>query len=1135
MSYTPLTSPITFTFSVGGYTPPSVPLSFQWEVGFPQNVGAPGLDAAAFGEPSLANLNRNLPLPGFDAAQFGATLVVPSVELFVIGFSAGAVGSPVAQYTQTFTAGTVGDTSATGAPSAFRIEPVLTFIRPATGTAPPLVFNFALGADVIGVYPSGLDAAAVGAASIDNAADDFRPAGFDAAAFASPLVYNQSQVVNAFGVVSLVFGDLQVRVEQRVFAGGFDAARFTEPTVYNLDAFIPVAGFTATQFGSTSVENFNKTLFVDGRDLGAVGQPTEVKTFLNFLSPAGIAPPAGQVPSVFVAFDIQYINPAPVPGPFFGAPQVTLKNQQLAPFPFTAFEPGTAFVSFKVREVRPTPAEFTVIPLHRVFDPTQRVFPAGMATQQVGAIGISNRNQTLRLPTIIATGITPPQVFNKNQFVFQPFTSFPTGGDVSPIDIRNRNRELYAEGIDSLRMRPFHEARLVAEAVAPEGFDAFSPGSTVVSNFIREMAVPGFDSYSGTRATVARAALDFRPSGFTATEFGVAYPQDGTLEVFVQTPAQTGYGTPRASLSPIVLTEVEAVNESAFGAARASVSPIVVTPPWTLSETIGGVQFTVRFNAIAPNSLPTTTFGEAAVSNRNRVLRMPSVVEARPPEPRIFNFVQRLDLQGVNVLTFGLHIVRDRTSRLFPLGAVPPQPSRFATLLKFPPDPPGSQSVAPAGITGLVGSPVLDDRGIRPPGFDTSRFGTARIQSNTILVTGIFEDFVGETRHLIPSVQVIDHRQTVPFDLHGKPQTQHLTIWASESPPAGAAENHPQSDLWHPPDYTLFPRPGVGTPTASNRVRFVAPNGIAPPEQAVHLVGNRRQFVFPGGLLSQRIGFPRIPNAEPPQVIGFDSAEVGQPSVAFYVEPNATQFARPLGFRETHGIAWVSNFIRELGAAGFVASRFEPGWPLVSLELPPVPALGFVATQFGTAYADYRVRSRAIDGFEATEFGPSLGDFRRRMRVFARTRAFAAGLADGAVGVPRASTRLQSARAEGFDAAWLFQPRIQATATTSGFDAATFGAVLVEAVEPGVIKGRGIPPGEAGATRVTMQVRPQATSGALGQPRVAMPIRLAGASMAQFGAAVAANDGGDHTCGMAARGVAVAGGSMTSFGVASVG
>jgi hypothetical protein len=1039
MSYSPPSSPLNFTFVDGGYSPLSSPLTLAFVVAttqevYPQSLGETG----AVGEPlDVRNRNQFVEPQGVEGTVSYGTANVYNLRQFVEaqGFITSDVGAAIARWTQYVDIdGFV--TSEVFAPSAASYPVRLVFNVPREPQAPPLVFNFAFG-DGLGVIAQGI-AGQVGSADVSNTSLDIRPAGLDSPVVGDPGASNASLDIRPSGFIATTIGAGAAYAQQRVNAAGFVAQQFGTASVVNFLQYVQPAGLLAQAFGSAEAYNFNKEVFVNGLDGFASADGHEVFNYRGIITASGFTSGAVSAP-LSVDFWLRRVRPVNIDSAEVGAHLAQLKNRSVQPPSFVATEIGSASVSYLNRSITAPGVEVWSVPPPAVFDPRQFVRPLGFGAA-FGTASLRNRNQTFRAPHVFDLEFGSHLVRNKNQEVYLPPAVDFEPADFGQVSIRNRNIEVFPDTIAPTQLRGRHEVYLDDIAVHATAGDLGAVGEPWVSNFNRSLLAEGFDSARPPlwfNTSVRNTAGVARPPGFDAEAFGAHVV---TLPKIVK-PAVTvfdRYGTPYVSLSPITVAPPGQRTASVSMSARASVSPQRVLASWDVPDAIGAVLLEIRRNIVGVQSFRSATFGSTAVANRNRQVR-PFTIIGEYGAPRVANRNQFVSPQGYVDERVGLHWVRDRTSYVRPFSVR----GSFgnALLQKFPPDPPGLQAVYPASITAeLPRPPTIFDSTVRPPGQNFARFGTPEARTNTILVRGIFEDFVSLTRHSIPIARVVSVPSLLAQDTYGFHGASPLTVWATSTAPGQAINNH-GGKRWEPVDFQL--QVGVGRPTVSNRNRvvFVSPQG---PTTAfgTPFASTRPQRLLTTGFRSDRIGVPSIPNPGAIELLsGIDATEFGVAVVGPYVAPNTTQTVRPAATNGQFGTAWVANFTRYINASGFTNPSFGDPW--VSTAPIYTPAEGFDTLATGLTFIAYRVRELPVEGFDSFTDGPTLGEFVKRMRVTSRARSGVTGVTSTAFGQPSVGSAVRSILPDAVAPPPIIPPRIQHKANVAGLQSAIFGAPSV--------------------------------------------------------------------------------------------
>lgn len=844
-----------------------------------------------------------------------------------------------------------------------------------------------------------------------------------------------------------------------------------------------------------------------GLDSSAFGTPF-VADAIRYITPIG---PAGEVPGPHVDFEIRYLRPLPVGGVEFGATLVDQQNRTVEPGSFSSTSYGTPFVDFSTRTIEVPGTDDRVIPYHAVFDPKQYVHTSGMSLAAVPLPTASNKNIELRPPSLDYLQAGATRAYNLWQVV--QHRQLDRFDEVVGTTVYNKNFELYAEGINSLRMRPYHEARLGADAVSLEGFDTALFGATVASNWVRDINVPGEDHFGGSMHLVGNVAQGYCAVGTDTAAYGTPDAVDGTVEIYINLPAQDSYGTPRASLSPIIVTVVEAAYDVLIGVPRASVSPQVVSPIWTGDWIPGWPMLEIKFRKIEPLAFPVPVPPAPTVYNRNREVR-PQPAFGEFGVARAMSLRQYVTATSVYDGYFGTALARDRTSYIRPDGLVPAAGSG-PVVLKYPPDPPPPLLIYTSGFGGAVGNHTVGDLVIRPPGINVSVVPNPVCTSNTIVCPSVVEDLTALTRHFIPTAIVIYASPTPAQDGYGKPNMSPLTVWATLDTPTQAVSNHP-GPIFHTVDDPIFwngTASGVGSPEASLRNRSLVASGVAGGEVSIPYVANQLQFIMPLGKSWARIPAPTIPNPGPISITGLSTLEFGYPVVM--IAPESLQQISVSGLVGSVGDPVFSNWIRNLEPAGLDATLH--GTTAANHEFPPFQFTGFNALLVGDHDVGHRVRSFQMDGFDATGFGPDVGGFSKRLRIYRLDRPRPVWTAGPLFGTARVEHALAYVGVTDIGPPPVMPPRVQHTVPATGFTASIIGEHRVDAEVDGTVFAYGIDALEVPRPATAFRIYMDGISGQLGEPRPANAVGVAGLTGEIGSGAVVGGPG--HTCGMLPRAV----------------
>lgn len=1110
MAYIPPVSPITLDFTGVGYLIPTGGLSFELNPDAPQSlydVGAGG--TSVFGTPTAYLENQFVYSAGFDSAVFGEQFTVaPDQFVTPLGLSTELFGEVLLGYPRDLPINGF-DSSAFGDSKA--LHPLrFIFLTPFSPASPPIILDFYEAVGLKNVYQQG----------------------FSTSLFGSAQVYNLTQIITVNGFSDLAFGDIIPNVQQNIFAFGIADFSSGPTTIYNRVQAITDTGHDLSDIGAAIVYNKLSYVYVNGFNAFLTNDGTEVNTHFNTIEPTSIN--EGGIGTPSVGFDIQYLHVVTFDPTSFGVSTVTLKNQHITVPTFGGASFGVQFVATGVQSVLVGSISDGYFPPPLVRDPTQWMSVDGLDHSKSGLPIVTNRNIALSIGSTFAFEAGEPWVYNKNQFVYQAtdFRLYPE--EIIGPEVSNHNKTLYADGIDSLRMKPYHTVFLEDIALPLSGFETSEFGNVDVSNQVRYLTVAGVNGFSGIVAVVSNVADDLRPNGWNGEIFGDADVFIGDQLVYPALFENESFGIGFIADAVRYLTTVESISNFSTGGHWVSESPQRVSPDGVDSSILGMTKVILYQGKIEPFSIYNAPPPAPTIFNRNRYLTALPIYPEEFGNTKVYRSIEGYNVQGFETSVFGLHRVEDRLHYVRPQGVVNAGPSANAILVKVPPDPPGIQTIYPIGWSNgeIIGIPALNHNVIYVEQDEQfAAFGTPKIASGVIFCTGIFEDFIADTRPTIPWLQIIAP-QGMETAQYAKHSSSPLTIWATTDTPQQAIDNHP-GDVFYPIDtldeIEFFV--GIGAHFISNKHRQLPLIGLLETTFGTAVVSQQKNYIYPEPIKSLRFGAVKIPNPGEVNVIGFASEEFGIPDVGFYVAPNVNQTIKPIGITGNVGDIWVSNFNREIYPTGFIASAFGTQW--VSRELDPIPISLGVTTQFGTAYVDYRNRYFNIQGTETLEIGESFGEFQKRMRVFGRAKLLSVSAGQQtSFGHPWVSNSSQTILADPI-ADWIVvAPHFQHKAATVGFESSMVGTVTVQTVEEGIVKAHSLWPDSYGKPSVIAVIRAPSIVGDIGNIRIGQPMTISGIHSNLFGDHTLTGDG-DHTCGMAARGIVVQGIDSQMFGQAS--
>lgn len=873
--------------------------------------------------------------------------------------------------------------------------------------------NFGQGDSSL-LLPSGFDSLGTGEPAIILAQHFVTGAGFDSAGVGLPTVSIPGQYARPLG----------------------QATHFmSSGAIYSR----PLGG--TVDFGATPD---TPTLFARGFHLGGAGKPV-VFNYTSRVGDAGAIPPANGYGKPSVWLYTRYLKPTGVQAAGYGnawashwlryitaagagdktargKPWVSRSPRDLAPAGFDVMKMLESHVVGGTRTVAPVGTEMTEWGT-RIIPEGQALYPQGFAGE-VGTHDVQLYTRYLRAQSFQTNHddlrFGRQDVWNLRQIVQQDYD--PNDGLNPPgfgqwTGIENRNKEPVPVGWLSER-HGYTSVMNNAEVVAPNGIDApadapaYKAGS--VTHRVRPLQLDGWDSAEQSRwAAVFNIADIVVPSGddglqvgshgienrsrlydkvgnFDSMEMGTPMVAERVRQLRIEerhTIEPPQIELPEVKLHTRYLEYVSAGDFTGAGMPVLDIRWTVITPRWTFH--------------------PPAFIGEPALRNVTPELHTAGANHEQFGTASIRTQWRTVETMYGDMVQWGRPIVRDRRHWVeFVTVGAPPlmMPGPKVTKVGGLPD---AQGIQPRGIAPTprvedqVPRPVLNLLFAYPEGFESLRYGTAKVTANSIRVEpGIGEYLVGEpwvslkNRALNVKDKGIEPRTAV-----GRPRLSPHTIYAVMEAPAQAKQNHNSSNRLHYVDHdplTGWYLSGPGRPSVSNQHRWLRASGIGapgnnPPQPRIL---NKQSFIKVGGGTHLRMGWPSIPG---PQVMDLDrsgwlSQSFGVATVKRppYVGPlyvnatgfNAASFGAGARVDHLHRALKVSGWSAlAMGASKQGDTPYTWQGLRVGPLMPTIPE-GFNAEQFGTAWVSLRVRDVSVPGddfMQVAEYDPM--EFAKRMLV----------------------------------------------------------------------------------------------------------------------------------------------------------
>ena len=597
------------------------------------------------------------------------------------------------------------------------------------------------------------------------------------------------------------------------------------------------------------------------------------------------------------------------------------------------------------------------------YDPNDGLNPPGFGKWT----GIENRNKEPVPVGWLSERHGYTSIFNKAVVVLPKGIAAPAEEPFYKAGaVTHRVRSLQLDGWDSAVQSRWAAVFNIADIVAPIGADGLRVGSHGIENRSRLYdKVGNFDSMAMGTPMVAERVRELR------------IEERHTIE-----PPQIEL--PEVKLHTRYLEHVSAGDFAGAGMPVLDIRWTVITPRWAFH--------------------PPAWIGEPALRNVRPELRTGGANHEEFGTASIRTQWRTVETMYGDMVQWGRPIVRDRRHwvEFVTVGAPPlmmpgPKVTKVGGL-------PEAQGIQPRGIEPTprvedqVPRPVLNLLSAYPNGFDSARYGTAKVTANSIRVEpGIFEHKIGtHTLSLRNRTLGLAGKGIEPLTEVGRPRLSPHTIYSVMEAPDQAKQNHSRTGL-HYVDHDPFGRylAGPGHPSVSNQRRLLRASGIEVPinNPPIPRIFNKQSFIDAGGGTHLRMGWPSVPGLQHVEFYrSFEGMAVGKPSVGPppYV---GAKSVKPVGLGAlAMGASTKAEYFHRTvfaqGLHSLVMGASKPGdtpytWQglRVGPLMPTIPK-GFNAEQFGTSWVSLRVRDVFVPGddfMQVAEYEPM--EFAKRMLV----------------------------------------------------------------------------------------------------------------------------------------------------------
>ena len=842
--------------------------------------------------------------------------------------------------------------------------------------------------------------------------------GFNASSFGitkttyTQIIFTTGINQSGYGIPSLINRNRYYNIN------GFNASALGQPTIQNLKRYLNPIGLNAAAYGQAQVKNLRTYLTDTGRNFQAFGK-AEIGYKEQHAIVAGIN--ATIFGSQFVAHAVRVVEMSSVGGDMsrYGTQWIEYNPRYISPRGIFEQLPSNHQVS-PTRFIRPEGLDAALFGT-RIIPENQTIYPQGFA----GAFGTSeiyNYNQYIQPKGFLSVGEFPEyrwgraDVWNKTQYLHAegikpPDLNLP---DLSRTVVVNRSRTIQTFGTFHQRFGYQYienKARLLKPVGIASPFEV-NPSYTTATHGIRYLSpqsvhVSGVGNWHNVRL-VARL---IQPQGFTASMFGTPHVENTRRNYrFIGMGDQSHFG--QAMIS-------DAVRGLSFEHRYTIAPPLIPLPTIKLgtryiepvgfnSSRLGWAEVVTRFNKVYPRWLHINRVGEPIVRNVTPELRGRGQDLSEFGQARIDLHTRYVRPDGLNAAIFGQCRIGDAKQFIKAIGLAPPVITRFHEVIRQ-----GGQYIP--HLIDLTGRGIATQNFadglvhkvyqnvIRPASTQPmTLFGSTVVTANTIRVEpGYWEILFGTAEITHKNRKVFVGEFNDVFE-PSKPAVSPHTIYAGiVNPPAQAINNHVRPVLpLHPIDgldaFGNVKDSGAvfGTPSVSHFHRRIHAIGDDLSKFGNNAVKQMTFFIRPKGWNSLMVGMiAPIGNQKITFRKGLDTAEYGVATLQ-----HVDQLHRTISLQGADWLRFGNNeaqlFHRNIHPAGLNALRMgskkdndQPYmWQGLRIgEHVPTNIGAGDLSSFGTAWISHWVREVVPVGLDYSLVNEyDYTEFDLRMRVIRR-------------------------------------------------------------------------------------------------------------------------------------------------------